>query len=276
MIDTKLVKRRKRRNFAIIFTSIATFCVACFVIIAVLSSYVGNYSIGIKGYESLLALSKDETFENESSYLRFNGMKNMIDCPWYYRELENHDYIDNSENQTEEKGKNRVGDQNAYLYYSHTFYLANVGTKACSYYFTMAIDDDNPDPLTGLRVDDILRIRVYENEVLEDSIVQTHNFKDYTKYNKYIGTQENKNEYIKECDQWELEGKLKYFMEDDPDYIIKYKVDQLKPNQKIRYTVVFWLEANDPECEGRRNEVSKAGLTLSTNILGAEDEDVES
>ena len=271
MIDTKLVKRRKRRNFAIIFTSISTFCVACFVIIAVLSSYVGNYSVGIKGYESLLALSKDPTFETESSYLRFDGMKNMIDCPWYYRELENHDYIDNEKTQTPEKGKNKIGDKDAYLYYSHTFYLSNVGTKACSYYFTMSLSDNNPDPLTGLRIDDILRIRIYENEVV-DGEIQNHDFIDYTKYNKYVGNQENKNEYIKQCDEWEKQGKLKYFMEDDPDYIINYKVEELKPEQKMRYTVVFWIEANDPECEGRRNEVSKAGLTLSTNILGAEDE----
>ena len=76
--------------------------------------------------------------------------------------------------------------------------------------------------------------------------------------------------------EWEEEGKLKYFLDQEDGTIINSEsIEYLAPRSKMRFTLVFWLEANDPECEGERGNLAKAGITLATNIIGGNEEEDE-
>lgn len=266
MVDTEYVKKSKRKKRVRKITAIASFCIATFVTVSMLSTFVGSYSIGVKDYQSRLAISETEEFDNPSTYLKFEGLKNAVDYSYRLLDGDVMDSFLDTEVGNGIKGQN-IYQTNAFNYFSYTFYLSNVGSKACEYYFSVAITARSPDPTSGLYLDDVLRIRVYENVVVTTGN-QVHNYVDYTKANTKV------NDYTTEMDSWVKEGKLNYFLNNEDGTIINTEsAEYMQPHQKIRFTLVLWLEANDPECAGERGNLSGAGLTIGTTITGAREEE---
>ena len=270
MIDNIYVKKKKKKKTIVLVTSISSFLVSCFVIIALLSSFVGNYTIGVRDFKSRLVLSATEAFEDPSTFIRFDGFRNAVDYSYTMLSGPTRDaYLDNKDNEGPEKGLSP--DQNGtYNFICYTFFLSNVGSKGCEYTFNMSITDNVADRDSGLSLDDVLRIRVYQNLVTGDKETETHDYVDYTKRNTL------ENGYTIAMKEWEEEGKLKYFLDQEDGTIINSEsIEYLAPRSKMRFTLVFWLEANDPECEGERGNLAKAGITLATNIIGGNEEEDE-
>lgn len=128
------------------------------------------------------------------------------------------DYMDNisikwlPENIDEEG----TGAHNGDNYIAYTFYVVNAGEETVHYWYEIDIDD------TILKVDEAIRVM----------IIQNGNKVVYAKKSKIDGSAE--------------EG-TKKFVSDSIAVLEQRK--NFKPNSKDRYTVVVWIEGDDPECK---------------------------
>ncbi len=109
-----------------------------------------------------------------------------------------------------------VGSHNGNNYIAYTFYVINAGNETVHYWYEMDIDD------TILNVDEAVRVMIIRNG--ERTV--------YAKKSKVTGGAE--------------EG-TKPFASDSVAVLEQRK--SFKPKAKDRYTVVIWIEGNDPECK---------------------------
>lgn len=131
--------------------------------------------------------------------------------------VETLDYMDNisvnwiNENVDTEKD----GPHNGTNYIAYSFYVANLGKETVNYWYEIDIDDSIRN------VDSAIRIKIYRNGV-------------DTTYAKA-------NEKTKEAEE-----NTKKFRSDDIAVLEERK--DFAPNQKDRFTIVVWIEGDDPDC----------------------------
>lgn len=118
------------------------------------------------------------------------------------------------------------GSHNGENYIAYTFYVENTGDEISDYWSNVVIDDVTKS------IDDAIRIRIYKNGVSTT----------YAKYKNPL------------TDLYNLEGKMTAF--NDGNYVISEHVERFGPGDLNKYTIVIWLEGNDPQC--------------TNNILGGE------
>lgn len=122
----------------------------------------------------------------------------------------------------EDVDSNVGGSHNGENYLAYTFFIENFGTEASDYWSEIIIDD------VIRNVDEAVRIRVYKDGVP-------------TTYAKIARNGVSERDTIP-------------FKSDT--LIAREHVADFKPGDKIKYTIVMWLEGSDPEC--------------TDNILGGE------
>ena len=108
------------------------------------------------------------------------------------------------------------GSHNGDNYIAYTFYVVNGGNETVHYWMEMDVDD------TIKRVDEAIRIMIYRNG---EPVV-------YAKKNEKTG---------------DAEPDTKMFVSDNIAVLEQRK--NFKPKSKDRYTVVVWIEGDDPECK---------------------------
>lgn len=114
------------------------------------------------------------------------------------------------------------GSHNGENYVAYSFYIENTGDDVSDYWSEIVIDD------VIKNVDEAVRVRVYKNG-------------EYETYAK-VGANGQPE---------------KHTIPFESDTLVKMDhVENFKPGDKIKYTIVFWLEGSDPEC--------------TDNILGGE------
>ena len=122
------------------------------------------------------------------------------------------------------------GSHNGDNYIAYTFYVVNGGNESVHYWFEIDVDD------TIKRVDEAIRIMIYRNG---KPVV-------YAKKNEVTG---------------EAEPDTKKFVSDTVAVLEQRK--NLKPKSKDRYTVVVWIEGDDPEC---RNDLLGGEIKMHIDI----------
>lgn len=108
------------------------------------------------------------------------------------------------------------GSHNGDDYIAYTFYLINSGDDTVSYSGEMTIENVTKN------VDEAVRIAVYKNGVK-------------TVYGK---TKSNGTGKESDCDEEFLSSNI----------VMRTKTEKFEPKDKDKYTVVMWLEGNDPDC----------------------------
>lgn len=128
------------------------------------------------------------------------------------------DYMDNISVKwlPEDLDKVSTGSHNGDNFIAYTFYIMNLGKQTINYWYEIDIDDSVKN------VDEAIRVMVYRNG--ESKI--------YAKASKINGKAEEGTEKFKSKDVVCLEEKKNF-----------------KPGDKDRYTVVVWIEGDDPECK---------------------------
>lgn len=106
------------------------------------------------------------------------------------------------------------GSHNGDNYLAYTFYIENIGDDVADYWSELVVDD----VIKG--VDEAVRLRVYKNG-------------EYVTYAKLSRTGVPEKETVP--------------FESDT-LIVSDHVENFKPGERIKYTVVLWLEGSDPEC----------------------------
>lgn len=123
-----------------------------------------------------------------------------------------------------------VGSHNGDNYIAYTFYVVNNGDEKVHYWFEIDVDD------TIKRVDEAVRIMIYRNG--EATV--------YAKKSEITG---------------KAEPDTKMFVSDSIAVLEQRK--NFKPKTIDRYTVVVWLEGDDPEC---RNELLGGEIKMHIDI----------
>ncbi len=108
-----------------------------------------------------------------------------------------------------------TGSHNGTNYIAYTFYVVNAGEEVVHYWYQMDIDDSIKE------VDKALRIMIYHNGVRTV----------YAKENSSTG---------------EAEDGTKKFVSDE--IAVLEQKQNFAPGEKDRFTVVVWIEGDDPDC----------------------------
>lgn len=117
---------------------------------------------------------------------------------------------------------NYEGEHNGRNYLAYSFYIENVKDKVVDYWSEIVVDD-------AIRnLDEAVRIRVYKND----------QFVTYAKVSNTGSPEKETTPFLSDA------------------LVARDHVENFKPGEKIKYTVVLWLEGSDPEC--------------NDNILGGE------
>lgn len=128
------------------------------------------------------------------------------------------DYMDNISIKwlPQDIDKEKDGSHNGDNYIAYSFYVVNSGKENVNYWYEIDIDD------TIKNVDEAIRIMIYQNG-------------KPTVYAK-------KNKVTKKA-----EPETKKFVSKSIAVLEQRK--NFKPNTKDRYTIVVWIEGDDPECK---------------------------
>lgn len=116
------------------------------------------------------------------------------------------------------------GEHNGENYLAYTFYLTNSGTETLDYESTLKF--------TGIakNADEALRIMIYKNG--EPTIYAQEN-RDDSQLEDIVNFT-----FVEGNDDLNLE-----------DYVILNDTTEgIKPGENVKYTIVTWIEGNDPEC----------------------------
>ena len=111
------------------------------------------------------------------------------------------------------------GSHNGQNYIAYSFYVENQGDEVLNYHYELYVDD------VIKNVDEAIRIRIYRNGV--DTTYAKRNFLD--------NEPERDTEPFKEIKT--AEG-----------VIISEKVANFNPDDLDRYTILVWIEGDDPDC----------------------------
>ncbi len=116
------------------------------------------------------------------------------------------------------------GSHNGENYLAYTFYLQNSGSETLNYDSTLRF--------TGIarNADEALRVMIYKNG--EPTIYAQKN-RDNSQLEEIVNF-----EFVEGADDMNLE-----------DYVLMNdKTEDVKPGDVVKYTIVTWIEGNDPEC----------------------------
>lgn len=116
------------------------------------------------------------------------------------------------------------GEHNGENYLAYTFYLSNNGSETLCFDSTLRF--------TGIakNADEALRVMIYKNG--EPTIYAQKN-RDDSQLEDIVNF-----EFVEGADDLNLE-----------DYVIMNDTtDDIKPGDTVKYTIVTWIEGNDPEC----------------------------
>lgn len=281
MYDLQYVKKRRRRKIAAVVSLIASIGVASLVVTSFLGRTVGTFTVAVTNSTVKLALSKTEKLENTTSYLRIEKLLPIRETT--YDSLPKDDILDNEET-AYDYGTNMDDNGNAesLQYVKYTFYVTNEGTTTAKYNLTVTLADrKKSDDGTERTLDDTLRVMVYEN----DPIAGTNNepqiwAKEAKEYNYTKGTESNpdgektRREFVSyyptASNQEDDEHKLVDYSFLPGTDIVKYVVPNFRHHDVRRYTIVIWLEGEDPQSDNSTLFPEGATLRLGVNIKAYE------
>lgn len=123
-----------------------------------------------------------------------------------------------------------VGTHNGDNYYAYTFFLVNHGSQTINYWYEIDIED------TLLNLDEAIRVMVYHNGVRTV----------YAKKNSTTGKPEV--------------GTKEFFKDSIP---VLERVRNFAPGDKDRFTVVVWIEGDDPDCN---NQLLGGGIKMNMKM----------
>jgi hypothetical protein len=273
-------KRKKRRKIALICCAIGTMGCVALGIIAFLGDYSGTFTVRLDP-QGKLTLSLDNDFANKTSYLKASGLENAY--AWMADLVPSEGEVDNDTGGQKNGFKADKQGNYAYdTYLGYTFFVRNVSDDGVSYSLDFDITDYRNPTNIAVSLMDILRVRVYENLIADDGtsahLCTTYARATNTPFEKDDGTVETREPVSAFNTVQGANGPVRV-----PDAEAKYPenrgfADQfdsnntvfvsdhngLAPGGTVRYTVLMWLEGNDPDCKGA--EPQNASVTFAMNF----------
>lgn len=273
MVELEYVKRRKRKKIVAIVSAASSVVLIAFIIISFLGSKVGSFTVNLKNTDVKLSLATHEDFRDKTSYLRVEDIA-TLDCYCYQNFKNSEGQIDYSEIDNENTSyldwaikHPETGSIIAAPFFKYTFFIGNDGTSTANYSMTLNITSNTADPQTHKYIDEILRVILIEDGS-DRGVVYAKKSDDGTHYDPTILPRVDTDyEYV--CGHAEnypqkWEGLAQPFLSET--VLFDYIVTNFNPGEHHRYTLLYWLEGDDPECTGQKPLGSK--IRLGVDIKG--------
>ena len=282
MYDLLFVRKRRRRKIAALVALFSSLGITSLVIISFLGRSVGTFTVSLNNSEVNLALVEKEESTNYSTFLRVNDSSKYIEHSYEFFK----DKLDTIDN--EETPYNMAEFEHTYLdtkdntlktakcleFFKYTFYVKNVGSKTASYDLNINVSDrTRSDDNTGRSLDDTLRVMVFENDPSSEEHKYTVYAKKAAENNIDINGNKTDREFIAAHDQSTNRETEKYPLAEifkDGNTIATYNVNDFIKNEMRRYTVVIWLEGEDPQSKPDAEYPEGATLKLGVDISAHE------
>ena len=277
MYDLQYVRKRRRRRIAALVSLISAIGVTCLVITSFLGRTVGTFTVAVSNSTVRLALSKTEEFKEPTSYLRIDKLLPLRETSFENIKTRGFDTIDNEETEYDYA---RIIDEDtkqpvALEFIKYTFYISNMSTTIAKYNLTINLGDRRKSSDgTERTLDDTLRLMVFEND---PPAGESHDYRVFAKesaeYNYDIKGNKTRREFISTypsgSNQEDDEHKLaESFLPGQS--VVKYSVGNFKRGDIRRYTLVMWLEGEDPQSDGSDEIPEGASLKLGVDIAAYE------
>ncbi len=229
----------KRKLTLIGMTAIVTLVILLY-LVSLMYTRFGSFTVAVNKYDQIqygLALSEHRDFSNMTPNLVCRA-SNEITC------IDGRDLANYSIGATDgaEVGKN---------YLAYTFYCKNTGKKTVNFDQSIVVTN------MSLGIEEAVRIRVMSK--LNDGELVT------TDYAKAAGVENG--EAIPE------EGTIPFYGQNT---VMKDSVVNFQPGEVIKFTIVIWLEGNDPQCiDNIIGGEFKIDMKFSVTGTAMSDEDAE-
>ena len=275
MYDLQYVRKRRRRRIAALVALISSIGVACLVVTSFLGRTVGTFTVAVTNTTVKLALSKKADLSDATSYLRVDKLYPLRENS--FDNLPSHDLLDD-EKQDYDYGfvYNDAGDPDSMSFIKYTFYVTNLSSTIAKYNLTIKLGDRNEsNDGTKRGLDDTLRVMVYENDPATNSHDYTVYAKEAAEVNYDSEGNKTRREFIstypsgtnKEDDEHKL---AETFLPGQS--IVKYSASNFKKGDIKRYTLVIWLEGEDPQSDNSKEIPEGASLKLGVDIAAYEND----
>lgn len=267
MVDLKYVKRKRFRAIVLFVTSVSIILITPFFILPFIGKSIGRFTIGLKNFDVSLSLSDSKDFTDSYTIKTFDKLPPYLTYSNIYL---NRDYTDEYLDSEESNGKigERINPETeeatALQFFKHTFYVKNTGNTFARYDIKFNIVENIRPTNVQYSLDDILRVRWYENE--DD----THNYKTFAKKEAKPALDENGEVTYDACVDAEIDssyecinGHATQFSGDEQ--VFKSSVSRFAPGQIRRYTLIMWLEGTDVQVKGTTPNNTLLKLAIDIN-----------
>ena len=278
MYDQLLVKKRRRRRIAALVSLISGIGISSLVLVSFLGRFTGTFTVKLANSSVKLSLSDKESFENPTSYLSIEKLDLFEETT--YTALPKQEILDNEETPYNEGSYTNDKGEAVMRYLKYTFYVMNMGGKTAKYDLKVTLVDRNKSTDgTERTLDDTLRIMIYENDVVEDTSGEKYHTtgifaKEAAEYNIDKEGNRTRREFV---------STYPYLNEEDDDHplatsfenssvVTTYTRGGFLQGQNRRYTLVVWLEGEDPQSEYLKEAPVGASIKLGVEITAYENE----
>ena len=277
MYDLSYVKKRRRKKIAALVSLFTAVGITSLVIISFLGRTVGTFSVKLTNSDVKLSLSEKISFKDATSYLHFDSVPSLRETT--FTNLPSADYLDNEDTPVmndETAIKNEKGEIESIYFIKYTFYIRNVGNSIARYNLSINItDSQKSNDGTNRYVDDTLRIMVYEND---PAVAGSHDFKVYAKESDQYNYDKDGNRTMREFvsiipSDHKEDPANGYILADSfisSSVAARYEVGNFAKNDVMRYTLVVWLEGEDPDTDNSDEPPEGATLKLGVDIAAYE------
>ncbi len=196
-----------------------------------MTDHAGAFTINLTSemLKNGFVLSEDEAFSNETSRLRSEKTKDI-----------NNITIED----VEEKVDETDGSHNGKNYVAYTFYIRNVGDKTQSYRYALNIGS------SSLGVNEAVWIMLFEDghQVVYAKPSADGDPEGLLGYDEkppfYELAYDQQEQYYEKGGEWGI--RTTPFANENA--VVYGYIENVLPQETHKYTVVIWLEGNDPEC----------------------------
>lgn len=257
MYDQLLVKRNKKKKIARLVSGICSIGVIAMCIVAFLGRSVGTFTINLKNDGVSLTMSTHSSFETSTTNLHVTNLDKISGAHSYvyFEKSKNCSFKDiNNENTPYDMGKEDHVNSGI-RFFKYTFFIKNNGTINASYDMKINLTDNAKPSNAAYALDEYLRVMVFE-EGEEPTVYAKRSLTAYdTNHDIY---QEN---ICGAPGTENYRGLAEFF---PTETVLAERSNFLEVGEKRMYTLLFWLEGEDPECKYYPDTASlKMGVTIN-------------
>lgn len=249
-------KRRKRRRIAIA-TIICTIGVISMSIIAFLGNQVGSFTVNLANEGVSLAIDEHSSFDKSTTYLHVSDIGAITGPHSYvwFETSEKYSFKQIHDENTQFKMGNSEN-ENGVRFFKYTFFIKNTGSIHATYDMDVNLVE-NVKPNNSYGLDEYLRLMIFEGQG-EDENRTVYARRSLTKYN--VDQEIYKENICGAEGSGNYRGEAELFVDDT---LLARRTNELDAGQMRMYTILFWLEGEDPECQ---LVPDKASLRLGVSI----------